>query len=743
MSDWHGFLPNTWDTKIMSSYVDENFSNGLKQNSKAILGYDQTEYKDVMRVRVLKGQKPYKGGRVVSTEKVYPQVEKLVKGVPTMVDDTKAEPTLWLTIEYRMNEVPAERVLAYGADDTICTAALYVHYHTIMELEDTVHLYEEVEQKPSYLTAQAFIQGCKFNIPHLRKLEKEDDEAFDKAKTVFGTVLNNAGLLDKMWEPYTDNRCADFKDAFLRLFDHKIESNVRTHKKLAQDILNDGVIDTDTQAVRHFIKAVEEQNIEYCNLLLKEKFKKDALIDMNSPKQMKKFLYEVLGLPVRVINDPTDLERKNDPDMADTLRRFKKLAMKGETAEWTEEEKGHLKSKAKTDDVAVGMALLYDCGDRPEVRQVLEAMQTMKTIITRRSLYYSKYPWQPHWKDGMVHAAINQCAAATRRYSSSGPNLQQQPKKGEGVKIRETVEPHHEEAVIVSLDYNGQELRLAAEMSQDANMLACYIGEKKKDIHSITASGAMIQKWGKDKLAELAAKYNQKVPETVDELYDFFVLIHKGTKEDDPVHKMADDLRKNAKNVNFGDQYDAQALTLAYTLLIPVKDAQDFLDARAVMFPGLPVWKDNVRDFVMSNGYARTLMGGRRHLSKLMFNNATANKAGRQGPNFAIQGSAAEQTKLGMARVWDSGVTYKYDCRFIAPIHDELVFSIHRDHVIEAIRLIHAAMTGPYGGMTVPIVSSISLGPNFGVQIEVGETVDEDRINAALAKIFQEERMAA
>jgi DNA polymerase I-like protein with 3'-5' exonuclease and polymerase domains len=111
-------------------------------------------------------------------------------------------------------------------------------------------------------------------------------------------------------------------------------------------------------------------------------------------------------------------------------------------------------------------------------------------------------------------------------------------------------------------------------------------------------------------------------------------------------------------------------------------------------------------------------------------------RAERQAVNFKIQGSSAEQTKLAMTRFWKSDLVFKYDARFIAPIHDEVVFSVAIPDLIPFLREAHAQMVGPYADMIVPIASSISIGPNFGDQVEVGEAVNDDVINDALASIF-------
>lgn len=716
-TNWRGFIPHAYDTKIMSSYVDENYANGLKENSKRYLGYEQQTYKEVTTKRGLLDDLP-KGGKVIATERNEDGNEIVTK-------------------QYRMNELTAAEVFSYGCDDTICTAALFNFYRMNMELEKTFHVYEQVEITPAYMGAKGFVDGVKVSIERLRELEKEDDKVFEEARTILSRTLLEQGIIDAMWEPYTDNRCADFKDAFEAMYGYHIESKVRTHSKLADDMRSNPDLNQNT-AMMAFASAVEGKDMDWVNKLLLAKYKDDPVIDMNSPKQMKKFLYDVLKLPVRVVAKATPLEKKNQPALAQAIFKYTKLAMEGKEREpnaMSPEEWALLKEKAKTNEVAVNMALLYDAADH--VKVILQAMQDMKTILTRRSFYYYKYPYMKHWKDGLVHSSMNQCATVTRRYSSSGPNLQQLPKKGEGVKIREMIVAHHRKAVVVSLDFSGQELRLGADYSRDENFLACYVGDNLKDPHSITAAGSMHFKWGKAKVEELVQKVvDARINFSTD--YDLFVAIHKRL-QDKVANKLADDLRKKSKNVNFLSQYDGQALTLSYQMLTPVHECQQFLDAREKMFPRVSVWKEEVRKEVMSCGYATTMLGARRHLSKLMMDRATANKAGRQGPNFKIQGSAAEMTKLAMARIWDSGVLYDYDCRFIAPVHDELVFSIHADHVVDAVRIIYACMTAQYADMIVPIESSISLGKNFGEQIECGEGgFNEKAINDALYEVFGE-----
>lgn len=754
MSDnFHGFISNAWDTKVMSSYIDENWSNGLKQNTKRYLDYDQVTYKEVT-TKTGPIQTLPKGGKIVvdtckiNLEKLADMDPKKQKGALAKlgVNDFHEAKEMYDTREvskqYRMNELTAEETILYGADDTICTAALFNFYGLMMEIEGTLEVFEQVEVKPAYLTAHGYVKGAKISKSLLKKLEKEDDEIFEIAKNKLSKILLDKGILDQMWKPYTECNTTAVKDACEELFGFRPETRIRTPAKFAQMIMIESNTDESDMGLVDFCAAVERSDLKFINGLLKHKFKSEPPIDVNSSKKMKAFLYDILKLPVRVTSDLTEDDYKFNRDLVKAVQKFKKGLMKDEDPCLTDAEKALVRTKASTNDTAVDFALMYDTGLDPDLKDILTHIGTMKKIATRRGLYYKPYPHLTHWKDGLIHSSMNQCATVTRRYSSSGPNLQQLPKKGEGVKIRQAIIPHHKDAVIVSLDFSGQELRLAAHMSQDKNMLSCYIGDNLKDPHSITASGAMAVKWGKEKVAELIKLVGMEDFQGPDLEYTLFVKLHKGVT-DEAIHKLADDLRKVAKNVNFGAQYDAQALTLAFTIIIPVKDAQDFLDAREKMFPGITIWKDKVRSRVERTGHALTLMGARRHLAKLLQDRATVNKAGRQGPNFEIQGSSAEQTKLAMARVWDSNVLYDYDCRFYAPVHDELVFSIHKDHAVEAIRLIHKAMTMQYHDMTVPCMSSISLGPNFGEQIECGDWFIEDRIKAAIKEVFDKKELEA
>jgi 5'-3' exonuclease len=757
--DWHGFLPNVLDTKIGASYVDENFGAGLKDLSKRLLAYDQVTYAAVTTKEypksdwlASKGSSMGQRGKVqctwfgqVGTGEFEPDVPftdeetgetGIHPGAEIMCDGPE-----WVRVQHKMNELDAEDVLSYGADDTICTAALAVHQRTIMEIENTWNVYLEVEQYPAYVTAKAFVDGVDFSLEHMATMERDDDVAYDAAWVTLRQYLINVGFDGVNPPVYIELTPANIKEAFLIVTGHELKTLVRTTSKLVkliQQMAEGGDFGDAEDDAQVFAAVLEAGDIVRFNEFVASKFDGEPKIDLSSPKQMCRLLYDVMGLPINIINKCTALEKQHKRELASSVQRFSRKRAGHEDVVLDDEDMKLVRVKAKADDTAIDYALAFDTAYiNEDTRAALKAIGVMKKVITRRNLFYKNYWHVKHWKDGKIHASANQCAAVTRRYSMSNPNLQQLPKKGEAVKFRGGFRPHHKDAVICSVDYTGQELRLAAQRSLDPNMLACYIGDKLKDIHSITAAGAMKLKWGKEKVAQLFEQYGKDLSDTADGEYTLFLRLRKLGKED-PVGKLADDLRKDSKNVNFAAQFGGTAPKLSETLIMKLEDAQLFLDARAEMFPEVDRAAERSAEECASRGYSLTLMGARRHLGHAINSDdrSAASRAARQSWNFEIQGSAGEMSKLGMSRLWKSGALHRFDVRFIAPIHDELVTSVNKADALEFIKIKHECMTGPYADMTVPILGSVSIGPDFAEQYECGDWYIPENITDALNDIF-------
>lgn len=667
---WAGFWPNAVDTLQSSSYANENLPLKLKERSKAELDYDQQTYDEV-----------------------------------TTIDGVK----------HKMNELTAQHVLRYGGDDPACTAALFTHHQIVMELENTWDVYLAIEQKPEYLTSLAFVQGFPISLEKLVGMEKKDDARFEEGWKVLRDFLMQNGWTGTVCPEYEEMTPANVKEAVSIIIDGGEEYDTKKRKldSMAHDLRQQFPNDRRTEVLAHM---VETNAVGALNQLLRDTFTGDPVINFDSPQQMKRLLYDVIGIKPRLLIKLTDKERK-DPVKSEAFRKRRKEKM-GKAVSYTPEEAAALKSKASADDTAVDLALVLDTDLTDKQRSVLKALQAVKTVMTRRKLFYKQYKVLPHWKDGKIHPHLNQSRAVTRRYSASSPNVQQLPKRGDGYEFRQIVLAFKKNAIVASLDFSGQELRLMAHMSGDANLTACYVGENLKDVHSLTAVAAAPLMWN---------------GETV--TYEQFQEMRKLPK-DHPDQARAKKLREDAKTTNFATQYDAQAETVSKSLLVEPETAQLFIDAKELAFPGIGPWKDHVRETVEECGYAVTLLGARRHLVEVLNsdNKWEAAKGGRQGPNFYIQGSAGEQTKQAMSLVWDTGVFTdgRYDCQFYFPVHDELVFSAVPEHALEVTRIVHGCMTAPYGGMTIPIVSSISLGPTYGEQIECGDEFDAEAITAAI-----------
>jgi DNA polymerase-1 len=404
-------------------------------------------------------------------------------------------------------------------------------------------------------------------------------------------------------------------------------------------------------------------------------------------------LYEVLRLPVRLRNKATPGMRAQ----------------------------GVFEGTPSSSALAFSHALRFDVdvlGD--EGVKLLQAVSAYRSVMTRFKMFYEPYANLPHWKDRKIHASQNQCATVTRRYSMSAPNLQQLPKGKKG-NWRKVFVPHCKDGVILSLDFSGQELRVIADSSQDPNMLSCYVGDALRDMHSLTAVQIAQSEPGRESLT-----------------YHDFMAIYGDSAH--PEHAWAVNLRKLAKTVNFATEYGAQAPKLAETLLVTEDEAQGYLDAKHRTFSRSEEWKREVIKQAHRLGYSTTRLGARRHLPALS-GGAKWEVAGaeRQAVNYVIQGSSAEMTKLAMARVWRSGVLFNYRAQFIAPIHDEMVFSVHRDDLIDFCREVHSLMVKPYADMRVPIESSISFGLNFAEQTEAGDSVDAERFRGILQQLFVEQ----
>jgi DNA polymerase-1 len=306
--------------------------------------------------------------------------------------------------------------------------------------------------------------------------------------------------------------------------------------------------------------------------------------------------------------------------------------------------------------------------DYPIAEKILEYRELTKL----KSTYVDALPQMVNVKTGRVHTTFNQTIASTGRLSSIGPNLQNIPIRTErGQRVRKAFIARDNDHILLSADYSQIELRLAAEISGDENMLEAF--RQGLDIHQATA----------------ARVYN--------------VALGDVTKE----------MRSKAKMVNFGIIYAISAFGLSQRLGIPRKEAAELIENYFVQYPKLRNYMSETLEFARHNGYVKTLMGRRRYLKDINSRNFTVRGfAEREAINSPLQGSAADLVKLAMIHIHEEFKRQNLKTKMTLQVHDELVFDAHKDEVdlIKPIireKMIHAIKT------RVPLEVEIGIGTNW------------------------------
>ncbi|RDI46544.1 DNA polymerase I [Aquicella lusitana] len=300
-----------------------------------------------------------------------------------------------------------------------------------------------------------------------------------------------------------------------------------------------------------------------------------------------------------------------------------------------------------------------------------------RTIIEYRSLsklistYTSRLIEQIHPKTHRIHTSYNQTGTATGRLSSSEPNLQNIPiRTSEGRRIRQAfIAP--EGYQLISADYSQIELRLMAHISEDAGLLHAF--SQNLDIHQATAA----EVWGV------------------------------------PLDQVTQEMRRNAKAINFGLIYGMSAFGLTRQLGIDRKAAQDYIDRYFARYPGVRAYMDNTRKLAKEKGYVQTLWGRRLYLPDINASQIPRQKAAeRTAINAPLQGSAADIIKLAMIRIDRWLQQENIDARMIMQVHDELVFEAATDSLPQMMEGIRHHMSEVVQ-LRVPLLVSIGTGDNW------------------------------
>ena len=306
-------------------------------------------------------------------------------------------------------------------------------------------------------------------------------------------------------------------------------------------------------------------------------------------------------------------------------------------------------------------------GKHPIVADILDYRALKKLLGT----YVDALPKLINPHTGHIHTSFNQTVTATGRLSSSDPNLQNIPVRGEdGKEIRKCFIPE-EGCEFFSADYSQIELRVMAHLSQDPNMMEAF--REGYDIHAATA-----------------AKIYEK-----------------------PVEEVTRDERNKAKRANFGIIYGITIFGLADRLNIDRAEAKRLIDGYFEMFPRIRQYMEECKEAARKHGYVETFFHRRRYLPDINSNNATVRGfAERNAINAPIQGSAADIIKVAMVRIDQRFQREQIRSKMILQVHDELNFSVLPAEREQVQRIVMEEMQAAYP-LSVPLVADGGWGQNW------------------------------
>ncbi|MBS0184258.1 MAG: DNA polymerase I [Nitrospira sp.] len=299
-----------------------------------------------------------------------------------------------------------------------------------------------------------------------------------------------------------------------------------------------------------------------------------------------------------------------------------------------------------------------------------------RSLSKLKSTYVDALPELVHPETKRLHTSLNQTVAATGRLSSTDPNLQNIPVKGDyGLRIREAfiVPKGHE---LLCADYSQIEPRILAHLSQDPRLLSVFA--KAEDIHLATAM-------------------------------EIFSL---------PSNQITRDMRRAAKTVVFGIVYGISPFGLSQNLGVPQAEAKKYIDTFFERFAAVRALMDRNIAEGREKGYTTTILGRRRPIPELQSSDPIQRGIGeRMAVNSPIQGTAADLIKVAMINVHKKLHEELPHVKMILQVHDELIFEVPDHDLEEAKRLVRQKMegVGEQLGLSVPLKVDLGVGKNWRI----------------------------
>ena len=324
--------------------------------------------------------------------------------------------------------------------------------------------------------------------------------------------------------------------------------------------------------------------------------------------------------------------------------------------------------KTKTGQYVTSEEVLTQLQGKHEIVADILAFRGLKKLL---STYVDNLPTLINPRTGHIHTSFNQCITATGRLSSSDPNLQNIPVRGEdGKEIRKAFVPEPG-CQFFSADYSQIELRVMAHLSGDENMVEVF--REGKDLHAATASN-----------------------------------IYKK-----PIEEVSRDERTKSKRANFGIIYGITVFGLSERLNISRDESKLLLDGFFETFPKVKDYMERAKEEARQKGYVTTLFGRRRYLPDINSQNATVRGfAERNAINAPIQGTAADIIKVAMIRIHERFQREGIRSKMILQVHDELNFSVYPEEKGRVEQIVLEEMQNAIP-LHVPLVADSGFGQNW------------------------------
>ncbi len=307
-------------------------------------------------------------------------------------------------------------------------------------------------------------------------------------------------------------------------------------------------------------------------------------------------------------------------------------------------------------------------GVHPIIELILEYRQLSKL----KSTYIDALPGLINPKTGRLHTSFNQTRTATGRLSSSEPNLQNIPVRGEqGREIRQAfVAPPGSK--LLSGDYSQIDLRALAHLSQDPALLETF--HRDRDIHTATAA----RLFGVD------------------------------------VAEVTPDMRRLAKTVNFGVIYGMSGYGLEQATELSREEAEQFIASYFEKHPQVKDYLESTKKKARELGYVQTILGRRRTIPEIQSSNRNLREAAeRMAINMPVQGTSADIIKVAMIKLDREMGRHHLKSKLLLQVHDELIFEVPEEELDEMSKLVPRIMSTSLK-LSVPLKVDIKVGKNWG-----------------------------